>query len=444
MNSTTTNTMTDNTKYLFPTDDYMTDYTVVPPPYATKVELSGAPVLYQEGSFHYMNTSPVSMGEATPSTTTTDASTVSMIEHDNNFHNHNCQQQQLLPEVSVAPYQQMTPRPQQQEETTSIGGVSIGGGGGAYSMQQHSPGTPMSTLTSCCTSPAPAPLMNVTSMTNTHPIGLGLLPCTPTSPSSSSPSPPSSASVSSSLVPCPINNNEKNTTRQPMTADHFYPEFLHYSKECYDHPQQQQQPVPSMSPSSGQKKRSNQQKSTVTSMSCGNSDAVTPNTPTGMIDDAAENNNQQSHPHHHHHDTTPASSVEEWTDHIKTETTALTNPQQQQQQQQQQQSLISNSELRRQIHIQSEQKRRAQIKDGFEDLRNELPSCLNKKMSKVALLHRTVQHIQHLKSTQVTILAELERLVNENEQLRKFQESVLQKQALEKMCHMNDNPQHSL
>ncbi|KAI7858676.1 hypothetical protein BDC45DRAFT_433901, partial [Circinella umbellata] len=97
-----------------------------------------------------------------------------------------------------------------------------------------------------------------------------------------------------------------------------------------------------------------------------------------------------------------------------------------------------NSELRRQIHIQSEQKRRAQIKDGFEDLRNELPSCLNKKMSKVALLHRTVQHIQHLKSSQVTILAELERLANENEQLRKFQESVLQKQALEKMYHMNN------
>jgi hypothetical protein len=47
------------------------------------------------------------------------------------------------------------------------------------------------------------------------------------------------------------------------------------------------------------------------------------------------------------------------------------------------------TELRRQIHIQSEQKRRAQIKDGFEDLRDELPACLNKKMSKVTLLHRS-------------------------------------------------------
>ncbi|CAO3690608.1 unnamed protein product [Rhizopus stolonifer] len=97
---------------------------------------------------------------------------------------------------------------------------------------------------------------------------------------------------------------------------------------------------------------------------------------------------------------------------------------------------MSSSELRRQIHIQSEQRRRAQIKDGFEELRSELPTCLNKKMSKVALLHRTVQHIQHLKDTQSSILSELERLVHENEQLRKFQDGVLQKQALENMYSM--------
>ncbi|CAO3596274.1 unnamed protein product [Absidia cylindrospora] len=101
--------------------------------------------------------------------------------------------------------------------------------------------------------------------------------------------------------------------------------------------------------------------------------------------------------------------------------------------------LATTAEMRRQIHIQSEQKRRAQIKDGFEELRSELPACLNKKMSKVALLHRTVQHIQHLKSTQTTILAELERLVHENEQLRSFQQSILQKQALESMYSMGSN-----
>lgn len=57
---------------------------------------------------------------------------------------------------------------------------------------------------------------------------------------------------------------------------------------------------------------------------------------------------------------------------------------------QQDASSTSVTELRRQIHIQSEQKRRAQIKDGFEDLRTELPACLNKKMSKVTLLHRSM------------------------------------------------------
>ncbi|KAG0174871.1 hypothetical protein DFQ28_006745 [Apophysomyces sp. BC1034] len=97
---------------------------------------------------------------------------------------------------------------------------------------------------------------------------------------------------------------------------------------------------------------------------------------------------------------------------------------------------MSAAEMRRQIHIQSEQKRRAQIKDGFDELRQHLPGCANKKMSKASLLHRTVQHMQHLKNNQASLMAELERLINENEQLKKFQESVLQKQALERMYHM--------
>ncbi|KAI7899829.1 uncharacterized protein BX663DRAFT_440411 [Cokeromyces recurvatus] len=98
---------------------------------------------------------------------------------------------------------------------------------------------------------------------------------------------------------------------------------------------------------------------------------------------------------------------------------------------------ISAQEVRRQIHIQSEQKRRAQIKDGFEELRQHLPGCINKKMSKAALLHRTVQHLQHLKKNQSSLLTELERMMKENEQLRKFQDSVLQKQALERMYQIS-------
>ncbi|ORY89998.1 hypothetical protein BCR43DRAFT_499830 [Syncephalastrum racemosum] len=94
---------------------------------------------------------------------------------------------------------------------------------------------------------------------------------------------------------------------------------------------------------------------------------------------------------------------------------------------------LTNAELRRQIHIQSEQKRRAQIKDGFDELRKHLPGCNNKKMSKAALLTRTVQQIQHLKGMQTELLSEVERLVQENETLKKFQHGVLQRQAMEKM-----------
>ncbi|CDS11368.1 hypothetical protein LRAMOSA03631 [Lichtheimia ramosa] len=94
---------------------------------------------------------------------------------------------------------------------------------------------------------------------------------------------------------------------------------------------------------------------------------------------------------------------------------------------------MTTAELRRQIHIQSEQKRRAQIKDGFDELRKHLPGCTNKKMSKAALLTRTVQQIQHLKNMQTELLSEVERLVQENETLKKFQHGVLQRQAMEKM-----------
>ncbi|KAI9357514.1 hypothetical protein BD770DRAFT_472843 [Pilaira anomala] len=91
------------------------------------------------------------------------------------------------------------------------------------------------------------------------------------------------------------------------------------------------------------------------------------------------------------------------------------------------------AEIRRQIHIQSEQKRRAQIKDGFDELRKHLPGCNNKKMSKAALLTRTVQQLQHLKGMQTELLSEVERLLQENEALKKFQHGVLQRQAMEKM-----------
>lgn len=82
---------------------------------------------------------------------------------------------------------------------------------------------------------------------------------------------------------------------------------------------------------------------------------------------------------------------------------------------------LSSAEMRRQIHIQSEQKRRAQIKDGFEELRKQLPNCSNKQVSKAAILSKTVVHLQHLKSTQHVLVAEIERLRLENDQLRGMQ-----------------------
>ncbi|KAI7895965.1 uncharacterized protein EV154DRAFT_559023 [Mucor mucedo] len=73
---------------------------------------------------------------------------------------------------------------------------------------------------------------------------------------------------------------------------------------------------------------------------------------------------------------------------------------------------------RRRVHIQSEQRRRAQIKDGFDALREHLPACVGKKMSKVALLHSTVQHLQHFEKSQRTIKLELQRLIEDNEKLK--------------------------
>ena len=43
---------------------------------------------------------------------------------------------------------------------------------------------------------------------------------------------------------------------------------------------------------------------------------------------------------------------------------------------------------RRRIHIESEQKRRALIRDGFEDLKQEVPGCV-KKMSKALVLNES-------------------------------------------------------
>ncbi|CAG8812174.1 35016_t:CDS:2, partial [Gigaspora margarita] len=50
---------------------------------------------------------------------------------------------------------------------------------------------------------------------------------------------------------------------------------------------------------------------------------------------------------------------------------------------------MSHAELRRRIHIKSERRRRAEIKNAFEGLRKQLPNTYTgRKMSKVALLQK--------------------------------------------------------
>jgi len=81
---------------------------------------------------------------------------------------------------------------------------------------------------------------------------------------------------------------------------------------------------------------------------------------------------------------------------------------------------LDTAEVKRQTHIQSEQKRRAQIKDGFEELRQQLPlsNLSSKKMSKATILINTVIYLQQIKASHQALTQELEKVQKENEQLR--------------------------
>jgi len=83
-------------------------------------------------------------------------------------------------------------------------------------------------------------------------------------------------------------------------------------------------------------------------------------------------------------------------------------------------SELDGAEVKRQTHIQSEQKRRAQIKDGFEELRQHLPlsNLSSKKMSKATILINTVIYLQQLKASHQALTQELDNVQKENEQLR--------------------------
>jgi hypothetical protein len=63
------------------------------------------------------------------------------------------------------------------------------------------------------------------------------------------------------------------------------------------------------------------------------------------------------------------------------------------------------------LHIQSEQKRRTQINEGFEELRLEIPGYQNDlRVSKAALLTTAAKYIRQLKAERESLVNELERL----------------------------------
>ncbi|CAG8585294.1 14405_t:CDS:2, partial [Gigaspora margarita] len=100
-------------------------------------------------------------------------------------------------------------------------------------------------------------------------------------------------------------------------------------------------------------------------------------------------------------------------------------------------STMSHSEFRRQIHVQSEQKRHAEINDGFEELRRQLPTTYTgRKMSKTVLLQKAVSHIKNQSRKGSFLLDEINRLsqtcVYLSEELEK-EKKIRQERTLEKI-----------
>ncbi|PKK79167.1 hypothetical protein RhiirC2_727880 [Rhizophagus irregularis] len=104
-------------------------------------------------------------------------------------------------------------------------------------------------------------------------------------------------------------------------------------------------------------------------------------------------------------------------------------------------STMSQVEFRRQIHIQSEQKRRAEIKDGFEELRRQLPTTYTgRKLSKAVLLQKAVSHMKNMQRKESFLLDEINRLTQtcvylnaELEKEKRMGTLYRQKQTLDKI-----------
>lgn len=68
------------------------------------------------------------------------------------------------------------------------------------------------------------------------------------------------------------------------------------------------------------------------------------------------------------------------------------------------------SSLRRKVHIQCEQKRRSQIRAGFDELKSLLPGCQHKKISKAMILNKAKEYIRRMIAERTAILSEIERI----------------------------------
>ncbi|CAG8694898.1 17850_t:CDS:2, partial [Cetraspora pellucida] len=69
------------------------------------------------------------------------------------------------------------------------------------------------------------------------------------------------------------------------------------------------------------------------------------------------------------------------------------------------------AESKRLIHIQSEQKLHAEIKDSFEKLRKQLPiTYTGRKMSQAVLLQKAVSHLENQSRKEFFLLLEINRL----------------------------------
>ena len=73
-------------------------------------------------------------------------------------------------------------------------------------------------------------------------------------------------------------------------------------------------------------------------------------------------------------------------------------------------------EIRRQ-RIESEQRRRDELRDGYRRLKDALPVS-NQKSSKVSLLDRATTHIKYLEMTQQQLQTRLQQAENETARLR--------------------------